>query len=329
MSSSCPTPGAPKIVLLVSRCFGGHLEQRSKQDLAKLILDRASSGIGLEVEEVDGSLPENRDLRTKLFVLSGERGKYPQVFVRAASDNSNDNEQYAFFGLFDEIETQNDCGTLEPALLRAVAGQRRCNNERQKQSNFSERTRGASNSITEGITNTVNIPVRTDGIVASATLVSDDEQQGNVAVAKETVVKLLSPAKSNDAAGSKGGSSKKARPRRTKKAKKGQEKKGKACTLSQRDRPAAIVPSVSCGHGNRGGDERKQTISSCDSKRKVGKEKRKGKKENKEGKTKEKKEMEMERRKRRKENVGKEEKGKEKRGKKKEKKKGGAVSIAK
>merc|ERR1711907_494264 len=207
-------------------------------------------------------------------------------------------------------------GTLEPALLRAVSGQRRCNNERQKQSNFSERTRGASNSITEGITNTVNIPVRTDGIVASATLVSDDEQQGNVAVAKETVVKLLSPAKSNDAAGSKGGSSKKARPRRTKK-----EKKGKACPLSRRDRPAAIVPSVSCGHGNRDGDERKQTISSCDSKRKVGKEKRKGKKENKEGKTKEKKEMEMEKRKRRKENVGKE-KGKRKKGEEKREEEG-------
>ena len=50
-----------------------------------------------DVVKIDGSLPENKDLRDKLFDVSGQRGKYPQCFIET-SDNA-----YTFIGTWDMV----------------------------------------------------------------------------------------------------------------------------------------------------------------------------------------------------------------------------------
>jgi len=48
---------------------------------------------------VDGSDPESKQLRDKLFEISGKRGKYPQCFLLLSDDT------YKFIGLWEEVIT--------------------------------------------------------------------------------------------------------------------------------------------------------------------------------------------------------------------------------
>ena len=48
-------------------------------------------------EQLDGSQPENKELRNKLFNCSTVRGKYPQVFIVNADD------ELKYIGMDDEI----------------------------------------------------------------------------------------------------------------------------------------------------------------------------------------------------------------------------------
>ncbi len=57
----------------------------------------------MRYEEVDGLLPENKELRSKLFDLSNLRGKYPQIFIENGGE-------YEFVGDWDAFEgiVEND-----------------------------------------------------------------------------------------------------------------------------------------------------------------------------------------------------------------------------
>eukprot|EP00802_Teleaulax_amphioxeia_P020668 Tamp_20962.p3 GENE.Tamp_20962~~Tamp_20962.p3 ORF type:complete len:126 (+),score=38.39 Tamp_20962:27-380(+) len=61
--------------------------------------------------EIDGSDPEQKDVRGQLFELSGLRGKYPQVFLK------DEGGQYSFVGDWDEFEGLLDNDALPPEVL--------------------------------------------------------------------------------------------------------------------------------------------------------------------------------------------------------------------
>ena len=64
-------------------------------------------------DKVDGVLPENKEVRDKLFSISGQRGKYPQCFIADGEGN------YRFVGMWDEVESLVDCDTLPAEVLAA------------------------------------------------------------------------------------------------------------------------------------------------------------------------------------------------------------------
>mmetsp|Transcript_53474 Transcript_53474/g.107177 ORF Transcript_53474/g.107177 Transcript_53474/m.107177 type:complete len:94 (+) Transcript_53474:88-369(+) len=70
---------------------------------------------GVRFEEVDGLLPENKELRSKLFDLSNLRGKYPQVFIE-------DGGEYEFVGDWDAFEAivENDTVSETTARMQGI-----------------------------------------------------------------------------------------------------------------------------------------------------------------------------------------------------------------
>ena len=66
--------------------------------------------------EVDGSDPEQKDMRSTLFDISGLRGKYPQVFLQDAGNH------YSFVGDWDEFEGLLDSDGLPPNVLKENPG---------------------------------------------------------------------------------------------------------------------------------------------------------------------------------------------------------------
>eukprot|EP00602_Paraphysomonas_sp_CaronLab_P006799 CAMPEP_0185020848 /NCGR_PEP_ID=MMETSP1103-20130426/3499_1 /TAXON_ID=36769 /ORGANISM="Paraphysomonas bandaiensis, Strain Caron Lab Isolate" /LENGTH=112 /DNA_ID=CAMNT_0027552009 /DNA_START=98 /DNA_END=432 /DNA_ORIENTATION=- len=61
---------------------------------------------------VDGALAENKETRDTLFSVSGQRGKYPQCFIK-------ENDTYTFIGLWDAIESLLECNDLPAEVLEA------------------------------------------------------------------------------------------------------------------------------------------------------------------------------------------------------------------
>ena len=74
-------------------------------------LEDAMIGRKVQFEKVDGSYPDNKELRDVLFGVSGQRGKYPQCFIK---DN---NGSYKFIGLWEEVESLIECDTLPTEVL--------------------------------------------------------------------------------------------------------------------------------------------------------------------------------------------------------------------
>jgi hypothetical protein len=75
-------------------------------------LDSALNGKKIVHEKIDGSNPDVKDIRDKLFAVSGHRGKYPQLFIK-------DGENYEFVGLWEEVEGLLDCDDLDKSVLDA------------------------------------------------------------------------------------------------------------------------------------------------------------------------------------------------------------------
>ena len=65
----------------------------------------------IQFEKVDGSYPDNKELRDVLFAVSGQRGKYPQCFLKEESGS------YRFVGLWDEVESLIECNTIPADVL--------------------------------------------------------------------------------------------------------------------------------------------------------------------------------------------------------------------
>src|SRR5690348_16044518 len=74
-------------------------------------LEDVLKGKKLKHIKIDGVLQENKEIRDTLFNVSGIRGKYPQCFI--ADDDNN----YRFVGMWDEIESLVDCDAIPADVL--------------------------------------------------------------------------------------------------------------------------------------------------------------------------------------------------------------------
>ena len=74
-------------------------------------LENVLAGNKIQFEKVDGSYPDNKELRDVLFGVSGQRGKYPQCFLKEESGS------YRFVGLWDEVESLIECNTIPADVL--------------------------------------------------------------------------------------------------------------------------------------------------------------------------------------------------------------------
>lgn len=74
-------------------------------------LETALEGKRVVYEKIDGARAESKDIRDQLFAVSGQRGKYPQLFIK------NEDESYTFLGLWEEIESLLDCDELDAGIL--------------------------------------------------------------------------------------------------------------------------------------------------------------------------------------------------------------------
>jgi hypothetical protein len=94
------------LVVLVSSLTSAKAQQ---MDRIRTIID----GLGLpkhEIEEVDGSDPNQKERRNALFDLSGIRAQYPQVFLKQIDGS------LTFIGDFEAMVYFNDSGTLAETL---------------------------------------------------------------------------------------------------------------------------------------------------------------------------------------------------------------------
>ncbi len=76
-------------------------------------LEDSLAGRKVQFEKVDGSLAENKEVRDVLFGCSGQRGKYPQCFLRSESG------EYTFVGLWEEVESLLECDSIPAEVLAA------------------------------------------------------------------------------------------------------------------------------------------------------------------------------------------------------------------
>ncbi len=81
-----------RVVLLFSA-----LNANSIQEVAQRRLEDYIAGAGYVFEKIDGSNADNKPVRDILFGVSGQRGKYPQCFLRKPD------ESYTFIGLWDQV----------------------------------------------------------------------------------------------------------------------------------------------------------------------------------------------------------------------------------
>jgi hypothetical protein len=61
---------------------------------------------------VDGADSVNHDLRTELFGISGQKGKYPQVFLTNKSDST------VFIGDFDKVQSLVEDNNMPEEVLK-------------------------------------------------------------------------------------------------------------------------------------------------------------------------------------------------------------------
>jgi hypothetical protein len=72
---------------------------------------------------VDGATPDNKDIRTQLFTVSGLRGVYPQLFSTPASSSPiSPTCDFTFLGTWNDIHTLNERNELSGGFDAAFAG---------------------------------------------------------------------------------------------------------------------------------------------------------------------------------------------------------------
>mmetsp|Transcript_159512 Transcript_159512/g.281565 ORF Transcript_159512/g.281565 Transcript_159512/m.281565 type:complete len:120 (+) Transcript_159512:54-413(+) len=87
---------AAKLVLLIANETSA--TNQKKQEEVKQVC----RGWKLDWEEVDGTLEENRELRSKLWDISGKKAEWPQAFAL------KDDGEYVFLGDHELIQKVNE-----------------------------------------------------------------------------------------------------------------------------------------------------------------------------------------------------------------------------
>ncbi len=75
-------------------------------------LEDVLSSKKLVFDKIDGSLAEHKTIRDELFAISGQRGKYPQCFIKSV-------DGYKFIGFWEELQSLIDCDSLPPDVISA------------------------------------------------------------------------------------------------------------------------------------------------------------------------------------------------------------------
>ncbi|RYH19876.1 hypothetical protein EON65_25395 [archaeon] len=73
-------------------------------------LEDVLNGKKVVFDRVDGSQTDQKEVRDELFKVSGQRGKYPQCFIKGEAG-------YRFVGLWEEVESLVDCDALPADIL--------------------------------------------------------------------------------------------------------------------------------------------------------------------------------------------------------------------
>lgn len=97
-----------RVVILVSSVSSDQVQIVESRRLEDLLSSKKMS-----VDRIDGALIEFKEIRDKLFGISGLRGKYPQCFIVDASG------EHRFIGLWEAIESLVDCDALPKETLDA------------------------------------------------------------------------------------------------------------------------------------------------------------------------------------------------------------------
>jgi len=103
------TAGGRSVVMLVTSMPSTTIIEGNQASLRNIFKSKLKVPIG----EVDGVVPENKDVRSALFAASGKRGAYPQVFIKEADG------KYTSVGDFDEVQGLTDTDALDKEILAA------------------------------------------------------------------------------------------------------------------------------------------------------------------------------------------------------------------
>mmetsp|Transcript_23399 Transcript_23399/g.37221 ORF Transcript_23399/g.37221 Transcript_23399/m.37221 type:complete len:124 (-) Transcript_23399:146-517(-) len=68
----------------------------------------------VRMEQLDGSQPENKDARNKLFNKSNVRGKYPQIFI------VDEKDELQYIGMDDEIDFLIDSEKFDEVMKSCI-----------------------------------------------------------------------------------------------------------------------------------------------------------------------------------------------------------------
>ena len=108
--------GEPLVILLVSGITIDATTRARQQRSVALLKAR-----GVAFEQIDGADAKYKNMRDRLFAISGRRGEYPQFFVAgegSADSGAAGGAPPRFVGLWDTIEQLNEC---EDAAAAAAA----------------------------------------------------------------------------------------------------------------------------------------------------------------------------------------------------------------
>eukprot|EP01035_Chromulina_nebulosa_P017939 gene17939-23563_t len=96
-----------KILVLHSSVSSDNTQEKGQRRLDDLL-----ASYKFDSYKIDGSDPETKELRDTLFLISGIRGKYPQVFI-------DTDGKYEYIGSWEQIETMNECESIPSEILEA------------------------------------------------------------------------------------------------------------------------------------------------------------------------------------------------------------------